>query len=313
MSINHDLVAKAVNSLLAHTKKQEQSEESTNLLANDVQPMHLIVTVKKISAKSRHKPYRIPLRNCLYDESSSVCLIIKNHDEEHVEKLKNLGFPAIKEIVSMLDLKTKYNGFETKRQLMNAHDLFLTDDRVIGSLPKALGGKFYQLKKTPAPVNLRAKNLRREIEKALKCTYYRAAKGSCNAVRVGTTDMSAVHLIENVEGALECLVEHIPKNWDNIQSVGIKTGTSLTLPIYNALPEAAKVIGKVNTDTAVDADEAMDVSEDEGEEETKKPKKIKASKVAEPTKKSKKSPLSQSKAKSIVKAHAKKRAEVAAV
>ncbi|KAJ2350134.1 proteasome-interacting protein cic1, partial [Coemansia sp. RSA 2618] len=216
MSINHDLVEKAVNSLIELTKKQEQSEESTNPLASSVEPMQLIVTVKKISAKMRHKPYRIPLRNCLYDESSSVCIIVKNHDEEHVETLKNLGFPVIKNIISMMELKTKYNGLETKRQLMNTHDVFFTDDRVINNLSKALGGKFYLTNKTPVPVNLRAKNLRHEIGRALKCAYYRAARGTSNAVRVGTTDMSAEVLIQNVEDALKSLTGHIPKGWDNI-------------------------------------------------------------------------------------------------
>ncbi|KAJ2143805.1 proteasome-interacting protein cic1 [Coemansia sp. RSA 518] len=305
MSLNNELVTKAVNSLIAHTKKKEENEESTNLFANTVEPMHLIVTVKKVSHKMRIKPYRIPLRNCLYDESSSVCLIIKNHDEEHVEKLKNLGFPVIKEIVSMHDLKSKYNGFETKRQLMNAHDLFLTDDRVINGLPKALGGKFYLAKKIPAPVNLRAKNLRNEIGKALKCTYYKAARGSCNSVRVGTTDMAPAMLIENTMGTLDNLVKHIPKGWDNIQSVGIKTGTSLTLPIYNALPNASTVI----SNAAADDDEAMEDVEGETEGAEKKEKKEKKEKAS---KKSKKSPLSRTKAKNIVKAHAKKRAEATA-
>ncbi|KAJ2130799.1 Ribosomal L1 domain-containing protein 1, partial [Coemansia sp. RSA 788] len=156
--------------------------------------------------------------------------------------------------------------------------------------------------KIPAPVNLRAKNLRNEIGKALKCTYYKAARGSCNSVRVGTTDMAPAMLIENTMGTLDNLVKHIPKGWDNIQSVGIKTGTSLTLPIYNALPNASTVI----SNAAADDDEAMEDVEGETEGAEKKEKKEKASK------KSKKSPLSRTKAKNIVKAHAKKRAEATA-
>ncbi|KAJ2844242.1 proteasome-interacting protein cic1, partial [Coemansia brasiliensis] len=159
MYLNHDLVTRAVSSLLTHAEKKGENEDSTNLLGTGVESMQLIVTVKKISHKMQKKPYRLPLRNRLYEEPSSVCLIIKNHDEEHVEKLKNLGISVIKEIVSVMDMKTKYHSFEARRALMNSHDLFLTDDRIINSLPKILGAKFYMRNKIPGSVNLKAKNL----------------------------------------------------------------------------------------------------------------------------------------------------------
>ncbi|KAJ2301262.1 Ribosomal L1 domain-containing protein 1 [Coemansia sp. RSA 2706] len=329
MPLNHELVTKAVTSLIEHTRKKHESEESTNLLANSVESMHLIITLKKVSHKMRHKPYRIPLRNCLYDDSSSVCLLIKKFDEDHVEKLKNLGFPVIKQIVAINELKTKYSSFESKRDLMNSHDLFLTDDRMVHSLPKALGGKFYLTKKIPAPVNLRAKNLRHEVGKALKCTYYRAARGSCNAVRIGTTDMPVERLVDNVEDTLAGLVRHIPKNWDNIQTVGIKASTSLTLPIYNSAPSAATIFEDVSANskaededgdeemndtagasdgTAESAPEGATKNEEKADAKDKKDKKDKNKKNKE---KSKKSPLSRKKAKSLVKTHSKKRAEAA--
>ncbi|KAJ2456206.1 proteasome-interacting protein cic1 [Coemansia sp. RSA 2336] len=307
MYLNHDLVTKAVTSLLTHAEKKGENTNSTNLLASGVESMQMIVTVKKISATMRKKPFRLPLRQRLYEEPCSVCLIIKNHDEEHVEKLKNLGIPVIKEIVSVKDMKTKYHAFEAKRALLKAHDLFLTDDRIINNLPKILGGKFYLKNKLPGTVNLKAKNLKKAVEDALKCTYYRAARGTCNSIWVGTTDMPAERLVENVEDALEALVRHIPNNWDNIQTVGIKTGSSLMLPVYNALPDAAKIIKGKRTEE--DKDEVADEKEEE-EEESKEKKKNKEKKrkskgeSAEPKKKSRKSPLSREKSEKMVKAHA---------
>ncbi|KAI9475037.1 ribosomal protein L1p/L10e family-domain-containing protein [Coemansia mojavensis] len=305
MYLNHDLVTKAVSSLLTHAEKKEENTNATNLLDTGVESMQMIVTVKKISAKMRKMPYRLPLRQRLYEEPCSVCLIIKNHDEEHVEKLKNLGISVIKEIVSAKDMKTKYHSFEARRALLKAHDLFLTDDRIINSLPKILGGKFYQKNKLPGSVNLKAKDLKKSIEDALRCTYFRAARGTCNAIWVGTTDMPAKRLVENVEDALEALVKHIPNNWDNIQTVGIKTGSSLMLPVYNALPEAAKSIKSKNAEEE-NKDEDM---ADDKEKKSKKEKRKSKNDSTEPKKKSRKSPLSREKSEKLVKAHAENRAK----
>ncbi|KAJ2077392.1 proteasome-interacting protein cic1 [Coemansia sp. RSA 988] len=277
MTLNHDLVVKASTSLLKYAKKQQESEEPTNLLADEEQPVHLIVSVRKLSTKMRHKPYRIPLHAPLYDESSSVCLITKNNDEAHVEKLTNLKIPQIKEVISMLQLRTEYKAYEARRLLISTHDLFLTDDRVINSLPEALGVKFFKSKKLPAPVNLKASNLKEEMNRALSCTYFRPTKGTCNAVKIGMTSMSASDLAKNIEIATELIAKCIPKGWDNIQTIGIKTGTSLTLPIFNSLPSAPMAIGA--SGAHVETMPSTEAKAEEEEEKKSDPKKRKAKKV----------------------------------
>ncbi|PIA19632.1 ribosomal protein L1 [Coemansia reversa NRRL 1564] len=297
MTLNHDLVVKASTSLLKYAKKQQESEESTNLLADEEEAVHLIVSVRKLSTKMRHKPYRIPLHAPLYDESSSVCLITKNNDEAHVERLNNLKIPQIKEIVTMLQLRTDYKAYEARRLLISTHDLFLTDDRVVNSLPEALGVKFFKSKKLPAPVNLKASNLKEEMSRALSCTYFRPTKGTCNAIKIGMTSMSASDLAKNIEVATELVAKCIPKGWDNIQSIGIKTGTSLTLPIYSSLPSAPTAIGAPGTH--IKTMPSTDTKAEDKEEEKSEPKKRKS-------KKTRSSPGE------LVKAFAKKRATVKA-
>ncbi|KAJ1733615.1 proteasome-interacting protein cic1 [Coemansia biformis] len=305
MSLSHDLVLRASESLLKYAEKQQEKDAPTNLLADEEQPVHLIVSVKKLALRMQHKPYRIPLKTPLYGESSSVCLFTKNNDEAHIEKLQNLKIPQIKAIVSMAQLKTEYKAYEARRLLLSTHDLFLTDDRVIAALPEALGVKFFKAKKLPAPVNLKATNLKNEMEKALSCTYFRQNKGTCNALKVGMTSMSASDLADNIVSAADMVAKCIPKGWDNIQSVGIKTGTSLTLPVYNALPNGATAIG----DSGAVLEEVAQDEEGEGaKKRAKKQKSEDASADAAKAKKSRKSPLSRSKADSLVKAYASKRA-----
>ncbi|KAJ2778349.1 proteasome-interacting protein cic1 [Coemansia javaensis] len=294
----------ASESLIKHAREKQEQDAPTNLLADDAQLVYLIVGVKSVAAQMQHKPRRIPLKAPLYGESSSVCLITKSNDEAHVEKLRALKVPQIKEIVSMAQLKTEYKAFEARRLLLATHDLFLADDRIINSLPAALGVKFFKAKKLPAPVNLKAANLRAEMDKALSCTYFRQNKGTCNAIKVGLTTMPAADLADNIASAADLVAQHIPKGWDGIQSIGIKTGTSLTLPVYNALPNAATGIGASGATVetvALDAD-ASDEPEAPEEKPAKKAKKQPAPKA----KGARKSPLTRTKADSMVKAFANK-------
>ncbi|KAJ2549762.1 proteasome-interacting protein cic1 [Coemansia sp. RSA 1933] len=290
MSLNHKLVLKASSALLKHVESKNSSEQNTNLFADDEEVVHLVISLKKITGKERHKPYRIPLRVPMYKETSSVCLITKGNEGTSVEALKELNIPQIKEVVTVLQLKTEYKSYEVRRQLISQHDLFLTDDRVIGSLPEILGVKFFKAKKTPAPVNLLAGNVEKEIKKALSCTYYRQGKGTCNAVKIGMTTMAASELADNIECAMAVIAKCIPKGWDNIQSVGIKTGKSLTLPIYNSLPNPATIIDDANADAETT---------------------VSASSAKEKKDKKSKSPLSRPTSKTAEKTQLKKRATVA--
>ncbi|KAJ2768682.1 proteasome-interacting protein cic1, partial [Coemansia nantahalensis] len=305
-------VLRASTSLLKYVEKQQEKEAPTNLLADDAQTVYLVIGVKKLSLQMKHKPYRIPLKVPIYDEASSVCLFTKNNDGAHIEKLQSLNIPQIKEIISLAQLKTEYKAYEARRLLLARHELFLADDRVLGDLPEALGVKFFKAKKLPSPVNLQAGNLKAEMEKALGCTYFRQNKGTCNAVKVGTSGMSAADLADNIAGAAELVVQRIPKGWANVQSIGIKTGTSLTLPIYNTLPTSATAIGETGA-LVQDMEQASDNEEDEDDGKKRKAKK-QASEDAAPAKgkKSRKSPLSRSKADNLVKAFAAKRSSTKA-
>ena len=60
-------------------------------------------------------------------------------------------------VIDIGKLRSKYNTFEAKRQLLAEYDLFMADDRLIASLPGLLGKTFYRNKsKRPIPVRLTA-------------------------------------------------------------------------------------------------------------------------------------------------------------
>ena len=54
------------------------------------------------------------------------------------------------------------------------------------------------------------------------------------SIKVGSTDMKADEIIENVMTALPHIIDHVPKKWKNVQSINLKTSNSIALPIFNS-------------------------------------------------------------------------------
>ena len=57
------------------------------------------------------------------------------------------------------------------------------------------------------------------------------------SIKVGTTDMTPNQLLENLEMVIPVVIDKIPRKWKNIQSLQIKAPESISLPIYNCLPD----------------------------------------------------------------------------
>ncbi|XP_073218467.1 ribosomal L1 domain-containing protein 1 isoform X2 [Lepidochelys kempii] len=223
-------VKKAVQALLAYTKTKDNTDE---LLLNENENVYLMVTVWKIPPQEQ--VIKIPLPHGIRPETSEVCLFTKDEPELSAEQTENLykklliqnGITSISQIISYKTLKKEYKPFEAKRRLLNRFNLFLADDRIRRLLPSHIGKHFYQSKKAPLSVNLKAKNLAKELNKHIQGTILPVTnKGCCYTARVGHTGMKADELLENVTVASE--------NWKNIKVLHLKTLKSVALPIFNS-------------------------------------------------------------------------------
>ena len=138
-----------------------------------------------------------------------------------------------------LELRNKYKPHEAKRQLCDAHDLFLADERVLPKLPALLGKTFFKKRRQPIPIDATKADLGAQIRKAAASTYAHAGAGTCLHVKVGTPSMSAKHITENAIAAIEGLVASscVPRGWANVQAVFMKTNASAALPLYAAMPD----------------------------------------------------------------------------
>ena len=52
------------------------------------------------------------------------------------------------------------------------------------------------------------------------------------SIRIGTTQLSVEENVSNIMAGMEEIIKKIPKKWDNIQSIHLKSSESIALPIY---------------------------------------------------------------------------------
>ncbi|KAA1476890.1 ribosomal protein L1 [Dentipellis sp. KUC8613] len=263
-------LSRAVDALLEHAKKAHKKEEESDLLGGKEQHVWLQVAVKKMAAEKKLKPHKIPIKYPLVDpRTTSVCLITKDPQREYKDLIESHGIKFINRVVGITKLKGKFKPFEARRLLLQENGLFLADERVVPLLPGLLGKAFFKAKKQPIPVCLTRKDLKGELERAISSTYMHQNQGTCTSVKVGTVSMTPAQVIANLKMALPEIVKTLKGEWDNVQSLSIKTNSSVSLPIWTCdlgAEEGGRWDGLEAEDDSEEEDSASDEDEDEDEE-----------------------------------------------
>lgn len=225
--------------------------------------------------KNRLKPGKIPIPHSLNASPSlSICLITADPQRSVKNIVTDTSFPAhlssrIERVIGYSKLKDRYKSFESRRQLLAEHDVFLADDRIIMRLVNTLGKVFYKSSKRPIPVRIaeiekvdgkkvkkdpKVRNARKvegegdkesafatpaivakEIEKALNCAPVHLAPATTAAIRVGSSKFSAQQVAENVEAVVKGLTDKfVTKGWRNIKALHIKGANTMAMPIWLA-------------------------------------------------------------------------------
>ncbi|MCJ1338266.1 hypothetical protein MMC09_003552 [Bachmanniomyces sp. S44760] len=268
-------VRKACGALLKHIKaeaqRKEEASKTKNLLANsndpedtsaaDAEPLWLILTTKKhIVDKARLKPGKILVPHPLYDpNTSTICLITADPQRAFKDTIALESFPKtvssrITRVLGISKLKARYKAFESRRQLLNEHDLFLADDRIVTLLPQLLGKTFYGGSKRPMPVNVKpyrqkdSTGKRKKVEKeavappsllakevgnAFRCAQVHLSPGATTSIRVGLSSFTVEQVTANVDAVINGMVaKFVAKGWRNVKSIHIKGPTTMAIPLW---------------------------------------------------------------------------------
>lgn len=172
-------------------------------------------------------------------------------------------------MIGVAKIKARYKSYESRRQLLAEHEVFLADDRIVLLLPKILGKIFYNhTSKRPIPVNLQPPRFQRmgyrsrgtslitqshptgsspaasvatpdllayEIERTLSCAQVYLSPSATSSVRVGLSSFTPEQLTENVKTVVDGIVERfITKKWRNVRAIHIKGPNTMALPVWLA-------------------------------------------------------------------------------
>ena len=94
-----------------------------------------------------HEPCRPVIHPIVDPRTTPVCLIVKDPQREYKDLLETHKIKFISRVVGLAKLKGKFRPFDARRALLKEYGLFLADDRVIPTLPKLLGSKWFEAKK----------------------------------------------------------------------------------------------------------------------------------------------------------------------
>ncbi|TNY19043.1 ribosomal protein L1 [Rhodotorula diobovata] len=230
---------KAMNALVKHVDKVQKKRDDEDLLGEQDEKVFLVVGLKQAPKREVHKPVRIAVPHpVLNPRVQPVTLFVKDPQRFYKDLLAELKVGFITRVVGLDKLRTKHKTFEAKRQLLKEGELFLVDDRVTVEVGKCLGKMWRDAKKQPIPVALQRKDLKAELERAVASTYMNVTTGTSLSIKLGsTTQLTAAELLSNLRAVLPHIATRIPQapsTFSNVQSLHLKSSTSVALPIYNA-------------------------------------------------------------------------------
>ena len=237
-------------------------------------PIWLIVTTKKhIIPQKRLKPVKVQLPHSVFSSSAlSICLIVPDPQRAFKDAVADPAVPQpisnrIRRVIDVKKLEKKYHSFESKRLLMESHDLFLADDRIVTYLPKILGKTFYKTtSKRPIPLRLQPTKTKdekkmkaalpssktsketpdlrsiipplqiaHEIERTLNSTVISLSSTATTSIRVGLSTFTSEQLTSNVERLVATTIDKfVPRKWKGVKSIHIKGPNTMALPIWLA-------------------------------------------------------------------------------
>ena len=237
-------IEKALKALISY-KNKLNSSSAINVLSGDFDDyIYATFGFYKYPLRYSLAPSKIDLSTGIYSEkyNSNICLIVKNPKSDF--KDLNIEFPFNMKIIDIDKLKTKYQQYSKKRELMKKYDLFLCDNRIKFVLRKLLGKCFYASKKIPYSISLNYEDkdkIKNDIiEIVNKSTIFHMNNGPIYNIKFGRFSMN---LEENKNNLIECIKQIIPHilkydiALDELRNISIKGNNTLELPLYEHIKE----------------------------------------------------------------------------
>jgi large subunit ribosomal protein L10Ae len=138
-----------------------------------------------------------------------------------VQTAKEKGIPALSEE----DLKKMNKNKKAVKKMAHQYDAFLSSSTLIRKLPRLLGPGLNKAGKFPSVLNPN-ENLVEKVEAtkaSIKFQLKAKGKALCMGVPIANVKMSPQEIITNITLACNFLVSLLPKNWQQVKRLYIKS------------------------------------------------------------------------------------------
>jgi len=163
-------------------------------------------------------------------------LVIGNQADVDAAKKMDIATITFNEVQGM---KTKNQ--KTVKNLIKKHDYILVSQEIVSKIPKLIGpimsrqGKFAQT--IMGTVEEAIKDLDKRLKMAQK-------KSLCLSGKIGNLKMSDRELKSNIVDTLQNILNNVPKGWDSIKSVTIKSTMGRSQVLFGTVKKTKNLKSK---------------------------------------------------------------------
>ena len=151
---------------------------------------------------------------CRMSHVASVALLVGAADEELAEASGALFF-------TVNEMKQLNRNRKLVRKFFTAHDHYLASASIIKQIPRLMGPSLGRVGRFPGV--LKCDGMADQIAECRRLLKFQLKKVLTQQAKVGSCDMPYAHLIQNVSCALRFLASLLPRGWQNVQQVTVKS------------------------------------------------------------------------------------------
>merc|ERR1712193_293007 len=154
----------------------------------------------------------------------TVCVL---GNQAHIDEATKFNIPHM----SVEDLKKLNKDKKLVKKLAKKYDAFLASDALIRQIPRLLGPGLNKAGKFPTILGA-SDDMNAKIGEMQQTIKFQMKKVLCLAVAVGTVEMGADELAQNIYLAMNFLVSLLKKHWQNVRSLTIKSTMGMPQRLY---------------------------------------------------------------------------------
>jgi len=218
--LNSALLDKAVDDLLAFSAGEGEGKKR-----NFTETVEIQITLKNYDPQ-RDKRFSGTFKLPEIPRPNLKCCVLGN--AAHCEQADRIGVDHM----SVEDLKKLNKNKKLVKKLAKKYDFFMASDNMIKQIPRLLGPGLTKAGKFPTvltnePMQTNIDNIRGTVKFQLK-----SKKTTCLGVPVGNVTLSVEENTANIMLAVNFLVSLLPKNWQQIKRLYLKSTMGPSQRIY---------------------------------------------------------------------------------